>query len=69
MARNHVPRFVTQQKVKAQATVPDGHLSETPMTLLLGYLVMVEVAFVTLGTLDVIRPREHTRIFHAGTRT
>ncbi len=33
------------------------------MTLLLGYLVMVEVAFVTLGTLDVVRPREHARIF------
>ena len=24
------------------------------MTLLLGYLVMVEVAFVTLGTLDLV---------------
>ena len=36
------------------------------MTLLLGYLVMVEVAFVTLGTLDVVRPREHARIFGRG---
>lgn len=28
------------------------------MTLLLGYLVMVEVAFVTLGTLDLLRAPE-----------
>ncbi len=30
------------------------------MALLLGYLVMVEVAFVTLGTLDVVRPFERS---------
>ena len=33
------------------------------MILLLGYLVMVEVAFVTLGTLDLVRPPERLVAF------